>query len=183
MKARILIAVTGLALVLASTAGAKDDNEKLAEDVKTAMANFKAKDSSFEKTLKEAHGYVIFPRIAKGGFIFGGAGGAGEVYEQGKRIGRAKLSQGTFGAQIGGQVFSEIILFEDKRAMRRFKESKFEMSAQVSAVAAAEGVAENAKYTGGVAVITLPIGGLMAEASIGGQKLDFIPLKKKKKKQ
>jgi lipid-binding SYLF domain-containing protein len=175
---QLFTVLAALALASSTVVQANDkENEKLSADVKDAMANFKSKDSSFEKAVKKAHGYVIFPRIAKGGFIFGGAGGAGEVYEQGKMVGRAKLSQGTFGAQIGGQVFSEIILFEDKRALDRFKESKFEMSAQVSAVAAAEGVAENAKYAGGVAVLTLPISGLMAEASIGGQKLDFIPLK------
>ena len=169
-------------IVLAMLVSAQADdaeNEKLAKEVKTALSNLKAKDSSFEQTLKKVHGYVIFPRIAKGGFIVGGAGGAGEVYQGGKLVGRAQLSQGTIGAQIGGQVFTEVILFENEAALSRFKQSRLEMSAQVSAVAAAEGVAQNAKFSGGLAVITLPIGGLMAEASIGGQKLDFIPLETK----
>ena len=162
--------------MLVSAQADEAENEKLAKDVQTALSNLKAKDSSFERTLKKVHGYVVFPRIAKGGFIVGGAGGAGEVYEGGKLVGRAKLSQGTIGAQIGGQVFSEVILFENEAALNRFKQSRLEMSAQVSAVAAAEGVAQKAKFSGGVAVITLPVGGLMAEASVGGQKLDFIPL-------
>jgi lipid-binding SYLF domain-containing protein len=143
------------------------------------LSSFKSKDSTFEKALKKAHGYVIFPRIAKGGFIVGGAGGAGEVYEGGKLVGRAKLSQGTIGAQIGGQVFAEVILFENEGAINRFKQSRWEMNAQISAVAAAEGVSDNAKFTDGVAVITMPVGGLMAEASVGGQKLQFIPLETK----
>jgi lipid-binding SYLF domain-containing protein len=173
-----LSAVIAVAMLVSAQAD-EAENEKLAKDVQTALSNLKAKDSSFEKTLKKVHGHVIFPRIAKGGFIVGGAGGAGEVYERGKLIGRAKLSQGTIGAQIGGQVFTEVILFESEAALNRFKTSRWEMNAQISAVAAAEGVSDNAKFTDGVAVITLPVGGLMAEASVGGQKLEFIPLEKK----
>jgi lipid-binding SYLF domain-containing protein len=176
---RSLPLLTFVALAMLVPAQADEaENEKLAKDVQVALSNLKAKDSSFEKTLKKVHGYVIFPRIAKGGFIVGGAGGAGEVYEDGKLIGRAKLSQGTIGAQIGGQVFTEVILFDTKAALDRFKQSRWEMNAQISAVAAAEGVADNAKFSDGVAVITLPVGGLMAEASVGGQKLEFIPLEK-----
>lgn len=175
---RLLTILTVVALTTMFSAQADEaENEKLAKEVQNALSNFKSKDSSFEGALKKAHGYVIFPRIAKGGLIVGGAGGKGEVYEGGKLIGRATLSQGSIGAQIGGQVFSEIVLFEDERAINRFKESRVKMSAQISAVAAAEGVADKAKFTEGVAVITLPVGGLMAEASVGGQKLDFIPLK------
>ena len=171
-------AVIAVAMLVSAQAD-EAESEKLAKDVQSAISNLNSKDSTFEKTLKKVHGYVIFPRIAKGGFIVGGAGGSGEVYEGGKLIGRAKLSQGTIGAQIGGQVFTEVILFENAGAMNRFKQSVWEMNAQVSAVAAAEGVAQNAKFSGGVAIITLPVGGLMAEASVGGQKLEFIPLDKK----
>jgi len=177
---RVLSLLTVITLATLVSAQADEaENEKLAKDVQTALSNLKSKDSTFEKTLKKVHGYVIFPRIAKGGFIVGGAGGAGEAYEGGKLVGHAKLSQGTIGAQIGGQVFTEVILFENEAAMNRFKKSVWEMNAQVSAVAAAEGVSQNAKFSGGVAIIILPVGGLMAEASVGGQKIEFIPLVEK----
>jgi lipid-binding SYLF domain-containing protein len=174
-----LSAVIALAMLVSAQADEAKENEKLAKDVQSALSALTSKDSSFEKTLKKVQGYVVFPRIAKGGLIIGGAGGAGEVYEGGKLIGRAKLSQGTIGAQIGGQVFTEVILFDSKEALDRFKQSVWEMNAQVGAVAAAEGVAQNAKFSGGVAIITMPVSGLMAEASVGGQKLTFIPLEKK----
>jgi len=168
---RVLSLLTVITLATLVSAQADEaENEKLAKDVQTALSNLKSKDSTFEK---------IFPRIAKGGFIVGGAGGAGEAYEGGKLVGHAKLSQGTIGAQIGGQVFTEVILFENEAAMNRFKKSVWEMNAQVSAVAAAEGVSQNAKFSGGVAIIILPVGGLMAEASVGGQKIEFIPLVEK----
>ncbi len=94
------------------------------------------------------------------------------------RIGSARLSQFTIGAQVGGQVFSQLILFETPAALDRIKESRFEMSAQVGAVAAAEGVAKNAKCVDGVLVITHAGTGLMAEASVGGQKFKFKPVAK-----
>ena len=47
------------------------------------------------------------------------------------------------------------------------------MSAQVSAVVAASGASKDAKYVDGVAVFTCTKGGLMYEASVGGQQFKF----------
>jgi len=171
-------------LMMASTSPAsaeKVDDEKLASDVRDAMARFQERDSTFEKTTESVVGYAIFPEVAKGGFIVGGSGGRGEVYEAGKLIGHAKLSEGTIGAQIGGQKFAEIILFKTKTALNRFKKNRFELSAQATANAADQGGAAKARYADGVAIIILPTSGLMADASIGGQKLNFIPLADSKK--
>ena len=179
MKTKSLIlgiSATLLLFSLASRADEKKDLEKLKKEVPEAIAAFKSKDSTLTNFFDKSQGYVVFPRVAKGGFVFGGAGGSGLVYEKGKLIGRANLSQGTFGAQIGGQVFSEVIFFENAEALTSFKSSQFTMSAQVGAVAAAEGVGQTAKYQNGVAIFTMVKTGLMAEASVGGQKFDFKPL-------
>jgi lipid-binding SYLF domain-containing protein len=169
-----IITLMGLALPLAAVAA---DKAELGADVKAAIERFKKADSTVAKRFESAAGYVVFPNVGKGGFIVGGAHGNGQAFAKGKLIGTAALSQVTVGAQVGGQEFSEIIFFEDEAALTRFKESKVEMSAQVSAVAATEGAAGNAKYVEGVMVVTLAKGGLMAEASVGGQKLKFTPLK------
>lgn len=166
-------------LAFTSTAFAERD-KKLQDQVEEALKILKEKDTTFEKSLNKAYGYAIFPNVGKGGFIVGGAGGAGEVYEQKKLIGTAKLSQGTIGAQIGGQTLIEVVLFSDRIAMSKFKEGRFEMSAGISAVAASEGVADKVDYEHGMAVIILPKKGLMAEASVGGQKFDFTPLSEEK---
>ncbi|MGB3049878.1 MAG: YSC84-related protein [Polyangiales bacterium] len=171
----------GLSLLLLTTSAPatadKASDEQLAADVRDALGRFQAKDSSFKATLGKLVGYAIFPEVAKGGFIVGGAGGRGEVYAGGKLIGHAQLSQGTIGAQIGGQKFAEIILFKTKSALNRFKKNRLELSAQATANAADQGAAAKAKYADGVAIIILPTAGLMAEASVGGQKLKFSPLK------
>jgi len=139
---------------------------------------FEQSDSGLKDTFKKAAGYVVFPNVGKGGFILGGAHGNGHVYEKGKLVGYASLTQVTVGAQVGGQEFSEVIFFETKEALAKFKESQFAMSAQVSAVAAAEGASKNAKYVDGVMVFTKAKQGLMAEASVGGQKFKFEPVGK-----
>ncbi len=158
------------------------DEKKLKDDVQIAIETFKATDPGMKKLFETTAGYVVFPNVGKGGLVFGGAHGNGLVFEKGQLIGRASLAQFTFGAQIGGQEFSEVIFFETQAALDRFKKSNLEMSAQVGAVAAAEGVSKDAKYVNGVAVFILAKSGLMAEASVGGQKLSFYPQYKESKK-
>jgi lipid-binding SYLF domain-containing protein len=177
MKSMMKMAQVVMVMVLASvvTAHAERDKE-LEAQVKEALRLLKQKDSTFESALGKAHGYAIFPAVGKGGFIVGGAGGKGEVYQGSELIGTAKLSQATIGAQIGGQSFIEVILFADRIALNKFKRGDFELSAGVSAVAAAEGVADKADYKSGMAVIILPKAGLMVEASVGGQKFSFKPV-------
>lgn len=175
---KTISALIAIVTLLALRAPAADDS-KLREETKQSVEAFQKSDSSMAKLFSGSAGYVVFPSVGKGGLVFGGAHGKGLVYEKGQLIGRAALTQVTFGAQIGGQSFSEVIFFESPAALDHFKESNLEMSAQVSAVAAAEGAAQNAKYVDGVAVFTRPHRGLMAEASIGGQKLSFAALDKK----
>ena len=170
------LALVVFALAL-PTARAEDDTKKLGGDVKAAVERFEKADSGLKKLFTSAQGYAVFPNVGKGGFVIGGAHGSGLVYEKGKLVGRAELTAVTIGAQIGGQEFSEVIFFETAEALAKFKESKLEMSAQVSAVAAAEGASKNAKYTDGVMVFTKAKSGLMAEASVGGQKFKFEPIK------
>ncbi len=88
-------------------------------------------------------------------------------------IGYVKMTQVAVGLQAGGQAYSEVVFFEDKEAFERFKDNKVEMAAQVSAVAAAAGDSKDAKYVDGVAVFTCTKGGLMYEASVGGQQFKF----------
>src|SRR5215510_9634098 len=64
-----------------------------------------------------AYGYAVFPTIGKGGIGVGGAHGKGKVYAGGKYVGDTSMTQLTIGLQLGGQAYSEIIFFEDKRAL------------------------------------------------------------------
>jgi len=182
MKTPLLLIATIMLTTFAFTGLAADqqaERKKLQTEVDDAIKVFKKADAGLADTFKKAAGYAIFPSVGKGGFIVGGAHGTGQVYEGGKLVGYASISQVTIGAQIGGQAFSQVIFFETKEALAKFKESGFAMSAQVSAVAAQEGASKNAKYVDGVMVFTKAKQGLMAEASVGGQKFKFEPLEKK----
>ena len=122
---------------------------------------------------KEAAGFAVFPNVAKAGFGFGGARGSGEVFEDGKVIGSTTVNQLSFGFQLGAQAFSQIIFFQNKRDLDRFTDGNFEFGASASAALITEGANASVDYTNGVAVMTFSKGGLMYEASVGGQKFSF----------
>jgi hypothetical protein len=97
----------------------------------------------------------------------------GTVFQKKAVIGKAQMTQVTIGFQFGGQAYREVIFFENKITLDQFKENKIEFSAQVSAVAAKAGASGNVKYTNGVLIFTQQKGGLMYEASVGGQKFKY----------
>ncbi|MDI1325084.1 MAG: hypothetical protein PSV36_20255 [Algoriphagus sp.] len=150
----------------------KKDQEIIA-DSEAAKADFLKDDPDMAKLFNDAYGYIILPNVGKGGLGVGAASGNGVAFEKGKMIGYAKMTQVTVGLQAGGQAYSEVVFFEDADSFGRFKANKVEMSAQVSAVAAASGASKDAKYVDGVAVFTRTKGGLMYEASVGGQQFKF----------
>ena len=143
-----------------------------------------------------SYGYAVFPTIGKGGIGIGGAYGKGRVYEQGAHVGNTSVTQLSIGFQLGGQAYSQIIFFEDKRAFDEFTSGNFEFSAQAEAVAITAAASAAATTTGssagasggrhdattkgsyykGMATFTVATGGLMYEASVAGQKFSYTPL-------
>lgn len=147
----------------------------LSSKVKIAIEEFRKVDPTMKAFFDGSYGYAVFPEVTKGALVVGGAAGQGQVFEQGRLVGHSELKQGTIGAQIGGQGYSEIIFFKDKAALETFKRGDLELSAQASAVAAKAGASADADYESGVAIFTHVRGGLMAEASVGGQQFEFWP--------
>jgi lipid-binding SYLF domain-containing protein len=170
---RVLLFAAGLCFSFLVNAQTKTKDKKIVADAKAAKADFIRTDGQMSSLFANAYGYVIFPNVGKGAIGIGGAAGNGAVYQGGQLIGMAKLTQLSIGFQWGGQAYREVIFFENKDAMDRFKDDKIEFSAQASAVAATAGASANAKYSGGVMIFTQIKGGLMYEASVGGQKFNF----------
>ena len=162
------------------------------------------KSEAVQPFFKSAYGYAVFPTIGKGGFVVGGAFGKGRVYRQGELTGESSLMKISVGFQAGGQALSEIIFFKDKRAYDEFTSGEFAFDATASAVAVTVGAQAEAGSKGatagvsvgpatgkqaktgyhkGMAVFIHAKGGLMYEASIGGQKFNFMPIKAKKGEQ
>lgn len=163
-----------ICMLIAFSAFAQNNkDEKIMSDADTAKMTLIGADSGLTDYFDSAAGYVLFPNVGEGGFIIGGASGNGVVYEKGIPIGMADLKKLDIGLQAGGQSIIEIIFFETEEDLERFKEGHFEFSAEASAVAVESGVALNAGYNDGVMAFALPKAGLMADASVGGQKFSF----------
>ena len=181
----IMLIMVMLALALSNPAQA---------DKFTDTIDIYKKSGSVQPFFKGAYGYAVFPTIGKGGIGIGGAYGTGQVYQGGEVTGETSLIKVTVGFQLGGQAFSEMIFFEDKRAYDEFTSGQFEFDAAASAVAITAGVQAKAgtegatagasagpatgkqaktSYHKGMAVFVHTKGGLMYEATIGGQKFSF----------
>ena len=142
------------------------------------------------KFFGNAYGYAVFPTIGKGGIGIGGAHGSGRVYQKGGYVGDTSMTQLTVGLQLGGQAYSQIIFFQDKRAYDNFTSGNFEFGAQAGTTGTSSGASSTGKadhastaggYQSGMAVFTVAKGGLMYEASIGGQKFSYEAKGAKKK--
>jgi lipid-binding SYLF domain-containing protein len=169
----LTLAVPATAEVPAVVSVAKDES-----DVAAVIAKFKKKDPALATVFAESAGYVVFPTVAKGGLGIGGARGKGYVYQHGRLIGRSTLTQVTLGLQAGGQAYSEVIFFKDDAALENFKRGHLKLDAQASAIALTERVGADLPYRNGIAIVTMAEGGLMYEASVGGQKLSYHPVAK-----
>ena len=171
-----------------------------ADDVDTAIENFRGAGAG--DFIDDAYGFAVFPSIGKGGIGIGGAHGKGEVFVGGKKVGKTKMSQITYGLQLGGQVYSQMIFFRDERAFDDFTSGNFAFGAQATAVALTAGAqasttsggggntssgtdadsskvnADDKEYDSrsGMATFTIAKGGLMYEATLGGQKFKYEPL-------
>lgn len=168
-----------------------------ADEYDDAIASFMNAGESgayFEKSI----GYAVFPTIGKGGIGIGGAHGSGRVYREGEVIGTSSMTQVTIGFQLGGEAFSQIIFFENQAALDNFISGNFEFSADASAVAITAGAHASTNTGGGtstgvsggkndattaslgfrkgMAIFTIAKGGLMYQATLGGQKYSFDPI-------
>lgn len=148
-------------------------NPELQKEAKEALQEMIGKNQKLQSYVDNAYGYAVFPKITKAGLGIGGAAGSGVVYQSNQAIGSSKLKQASFGLQAGGQQYSEVIFFENKETFDHFTNGNLKFDAQASAVAITAGASIDAAYKNGVAVFTYTIGGLMYEASIGGQHFTF----------
>jgi lipid-binding SYLF domain-containing protein len=190
MKAlMIAFATASLGLFMVSAQAAPD-----AEDYADTVALFQHAGQS-SAYFQNSYAYAIFPTVGEGAFVVGGAGGKGGVFMGSHRVGNATVAQVSVGFQAGGKAYSEIIFFQDKRALAEFESTGFEFGADASVVAitagasasaatdgasaSASGTEDNAKSRGvyykGMAVFTVAKGGLMYSAAIAGQKFSFTP--------
>jgi lipid-binding SYLF domain-containing protein len=178
MYKQLMISAAALALLATACATSpqtRAEERTLENRASATLDTMTARDPRLEELLGRAVGYAVFPEIGKGGAVVGGAFGRGVVYENGQPVGYARLSQASVGAQLGGQTFAELIVFNDRNALERLKTDNFDVGGGVSAVALTSGAARAAQFEGGAAVFVMPRGGLMVDVSVSGQKIDYDP--------
>ncbi len=174
VAAALAFAAIGMTRMSQAATTAQQDAQ-LVSDATHTVTMYKQADPGIEAFFRKSVGYVVFPGIGKGGIGIGGAHGTGVLFEDGKPVGRVTMNQITVGAQFGGQEFSEIAFFEVPKTLNDLKAGKGSFSAETSAVALNSGASAKARFKNGVAVFTATKGGLMLEASVGGQKFDYTP--------
>ena len=172
-SALIFAALVSFVFTSALWAFEPDTSDELQLDVAKAIINIKKEDPGISEFFDSAAGYAVIPKVGKAGMGVGGAYGKGLVIVDEKAVGKTSLSQLTVGFQLGGQVYSQFIFFKDQAALESFQRGNFEFGAQASAVAVTLGASADANYDKGVAVFTHVGGGLMYEATLGGQKFKY----------
>jgi hypothetical protein len=144
-------------------------------DAVATLKKLEAKDPGLKRLLQKAHGYAVFPSVGKAGLVVGGGYGRGEVFEKGQFIGYATITQLTLGVQVGGDTFSQVVVFEKPEDLELFKKGKTSFAANASAVLVKAGAASAKNFKKGVAVYVYPDGGMLLELGLGGQRFRFKP--------
>lgn len=176
MRSLQLSAIAALALAACATAPKTPSGKATLESrAEATLQTMRAADPELESVLTGAAGYAVFPEIGKGGVVVGAAYGRGVLYERGRVTGFVELNQGSLGAQLGAQTFSELIVLRTQSAVERMKGGDFSLGGNVSAIALTTGAAASAQFQDGVAVFVLPKGGVMAELTLSGQQVNFEP--------
>jgi len=173
-----MFATTAVLLAGCTTEPTTDTGrESLDSAVQRTMAKLSDQDPSLPGYLGNAYAYVVFPTVGKGAFVVGGGYGHGEVFQGGKMIGYADISQATVGAQVGAEAFAEIIAFRNSDAFSQFKDGKLALETTASAVILKSGAATTTVENKDGFVIFVDVkGGAMAEAEVGGQSFSYQPL-------
>jgi lipid-binding SYLF domain-containing protein len=174
---KFLIFILFISLPFAMNAQVGGWKADLIEDSQNALDTMIKQKPKLQSFKDKSYGYAVFPRITKGAVGIGGAGGKGIVFKSHIPTGQSTMSQATIGFQLGGQQYVEVIFFENKKAYDKFTNKKVKFSGQASAVAIKPGVSVDIAFKDGLAVFTQTKGGLMYEASIGGQHFSFKPKK------
>jgi lipid-binding SYLF domain-containing protein len=179
MRSVINLMLSALVLGFVSCATApKTTSERtaLVQQARSTLNAMRSRDPGLQSVLDGSAGYAVFPSIGKGGLGVGAAYGRGVLFERGVASGFVELNQGSIGAQIGAETFSELVVLRSRDDVARMKGGKFSLGANAQAVALTTGAAANAHFDQGVAVFIVPRGGVMAELSISGQQINYEPM-------
>jgi lipid-binding SYLF domain-containing protein len=174
---RVVVSVLAFSMMAGCTAApaSREGRDALIRQATAALEEWNRDIPGVEEFARRSYGYAVFPEIAKGGLGIGAAYGRGVVYEQGEHIGYADMSQASLGLQAGGLAYQILAVFDNQAALEQFKRGRLDFSADTSMVVLKTGYVELVRFVEGLMVFARPIGGVMGEAAIGGQRFTFVP--------
>lgn len=175
MKSSLITLLAVAAMAVAGCESTTPSDPQVYNDrAKVTLEQMEHTDPALQNVLSNAYGYVVFPEVGAAAVGIGGANGRGVVYEEGRPVGYATLTQGSLGIQIGGQTYAELIVFKSPDAMAAFRNGDLTLGADAVATILKDGAAASLQFTHGTAVIVKPEGGFMAGVAINGQTIHFV---------
>jgi lipid-binding SYLF domain-containing protein len=152
------------------------ERRSLVDEAEATVDMMIAKDPSLRGVIDRSAGFAVYPDVGAAGAVVGGAYGRGVLFERGRPVGFTELNQGAVGALIGGQTYSQLVVFHEEAALNRLKAGNIDIGAEASAVLLKAGVAAATRAEGGFSIFQVPKGGLMASAAVTGQKINYQPM-------
>ena len=170
-----MVLVLCLVLPLASQAA---DKAEIDNDVATVLKDFYYLGAGNKELVAKASGVLVFPSVIKAGFVVGGEYGEGALLVDGKTVDYYSIASASVGLQLGAQERAEIILFMDKNAFDKFRQSDgwnvgVDGSIAVVQAGVGKGINTDSIKDPVIAVILLNRG-LMANLSLEGSKISKI---------
>lgn len=157
----------------ATAPATRADKQNLQTSARATLDEMIARDPLIQDVTRHAMAYAVFPSIAKGGAVVGGAYGQGILYENGVPTGYVSLQQASIGAELGGQSFAELLVLRTSNDINALKSGDFTAGADLGVVLLNQTAGKPTRFDPSTSIFVLPRGGLMVDVSINGQKIKY----------
>ena len=157
MKNCIVFIISLAALVLSGCASTRSTNDygrpgELVDAAVVTINNFSADPNMtwFRNNVGQARAVIIFPRVVRAGFIFGGSGGSGTMLLRDQNTGEWSypafftMGKGSFGFQAGVDVAEVVLMVMTQRGVDRFLSTSVTLGADASVAAGPVGTGVSA---------------------------------------
>jgi lipid-binding SYLF domain-containing protein len=124
MKTRNLIFTLGVAgAMLVSGLAMAASAAKIDKEVEKTLEVFSEEVNGADVFLKQAAGYLVFPKVYKVGIGVGAETGEGALRVGGASVDYYRTTSGSVGLQLGAQAKSIVIAFMTQESLKKFRES------------------------------------------------------------
>lgn len=153
-----------------------DSADSAAATIEAAVQRFRDRAPQTARFFDEAYGYAVFPSIGRVAAIVGLAYGRGVLVEGTHAVGDVQVWHGLHGITFGGELYSEILFFQDADTLQAFKAGNLEFRGRAGVAAGPAGSSADPAFNNGVAVFTMTRGGLMLDISVAGTLYRYRPI-------